>query len=93
MSVPILLSAMSAYDAAVQTADWQGAITALMRARGALVAIPQSEHGEFRFEFRNAATIDGMIADCRKNLAASRPAGGLQFIPVELQREPHSDCY
>ena len=92
-AVDTLLAAQTQYDAAIVAADYTAAITALMRMRGALIGLPQSELGEFRFEFRNVAAIDTAITDCRKQLAASRSVGSLQFIPVTLQGETNLDAY
>lgn len=93
MSVAVLLAAQAAYDAAVVAGDWSAAVTALMRAKGALIGLPATELGEFRFEFKSAASIDSLIAECRRELQAAADLGGLQFMPITLTGETSLDEY
>lgn len=76
----------------IGSGDYAGALTSLMQAKAALVALPDSEHAQSRLEWDREA-IDALMAEChRAQGAALRAAhGGVGLQTTKLSwAEPTS---
>lgn len=94
MSIAELNSLYTSAAASMASADWSSAITYLMQMQARLASTPNVERqlaggGSQKIGW-NSATINDLIAQCRRNLAASRVAdsttGPWQTTKVKYKR-------